>query len=178
MKKSAPAPKTAPLPRAVTFVFSSVAASSSSSRASALACSATCFAAPPSVCSSVAWVCMASPVDHLGDEDAGHERGAQDDERVGTALSLPAAELRPRRCDEASPRLLIRRRLASGAGGHQARLQLAQERGVLRQLLGELRLHAAVGRGFVGQLLQAVGRPPPQGGGPGHFFSRRPSPAA
>src|SRR5436190_2177118 len=68
--------------------LSSSAASSSSSRTSALACSATLLVALPTPCwCSVPGVGMASPVDHLCDEDPGRQvlqaLGAALDEEVG-----------------------------------------------------------------------------------------------
>ena len=52
--------------------------------------------------------------------------------------------------------LLVRRRLALRPGGDEARLQLAQERGVVGQFLRDLRLDTALRGCPIGQLLQAV----------------------
>ena len=51
--------------------------------------------------------------------------------------------------------LLVRRRLALRAGLDQARLELAQELGVVRQRLSELRRHAALRGRLVGELLES-----------------------
>ena len=66
-----------------TLRLSSSAASSSSRRTSELARSETLFtvAPRPGVSCSVSWVCMASPVDDLGEHDPGDERGTDDDQR-------------------------------------------------------------------------------------------------
>ena len=163
-------PRPMPIPSDATFCLSSSAASSSSSRTSALACSATCFAAsprPPWSLRSVTWVGMASPVDR------------------SSRATMPAASATPaitERVRPAAARLLRLRTLAelrarrrggdrAGAGGwlvgaspararpDQARLELAQERGVVRQLSRELRLHAALGRHRVASGCSLSARP-------------------
>src|SRR5215213_4094893 len=87
----------APSPIFATFALSSSWASSISSRARALACSATCFAAPPTP-PLVPRVGMAPPVDHLREHDADRKRRADDEERVEPfALRLRTLHLRSRR---------------------------------------------------------------------------------
>src|SRR3954451_14115827 len=85
---AAPKAKPMPMPSEVTLRLSSSAASSSSSRTIELVCSATCLTAAPTPCESASWVGMAPPIDELGEHDAGHERGADDDERARAALLL------------------------------------------------------------------------------------------
>src|SRR5438046_267399 len=129
----------------VTLRLSSRVASSSSSRTSALACSATLFVAVPRPSSrpkSVSWVCMAPPVEHLGKQDPRHERGTDDDDRRRAAALLLSSFLglvgtaRGRRRGRWRLRRLPRGALTAGARRDQARLQLAQERGILAQLHG------------------------------------------
>src|SRR3954451_10148262 len=158
---AAPKAKPMPIPSDVTLRLSSSAASSSSSRTIELVCSATCLTAAPTPCESASWVGMASPIDELREHDPGDERGADDDERVRAALLLrflALAELRARRRQRRLPGLLIRRGFALRACFDQARLQLADEVGVLRERLRALRLYAALPRHVVRQLLQLVRR--------------------
>src|ERR1051325_4320058 len=132
-----------PIASFVTLRFSSSAASSSSRRTRALACSATLFVAGPRRCSrpcSVSWVCMPSPVNHLGEDDSGCKRRADDEERRrAAALSALLLLLRLLRAARRRRRRRGRRRrsLALGAGRDQARLQLPKEGGVLGELLGK-----------------------------------------
>jgi glycosyltransferase 2 family protein len=104
--------------------------------------------------SSPAWVARPEPVDDVREHDAeGEERRDHDVRTRAAAPGSPAvgtAALRTRppgrgRRDDLR-RLPVRRRVAAGAGGDQARLQLAQELGVLGERLGELRLDAAGAR--------------------------------
>ena len=92
----------------------SSAASSSSRRARALACSATCFcggAKPrPGGFPLSLWVCMASPVDGLREHDSGHDGDPDDEERAG----LPGFRLR---LAGGGPELWPRRRETLGAPG-------------------------------------------------------------
>src|SRR5256886_17395009 len=88
---------------------------------------------------------MASPVNHLGGEDARRQRDSDDEQRRDASAALRTLLLwlwlvgglglgwrrRGRR--------RVHRRVSFGPGGNQARLQLAQERGVGRELLGEPR---------------------------------------
>src|SRR5436190_3160286 len=166
MNTSIPAAATAkpmPRPSEKTLRLSSSAASSSSRRTIELVRSATCLTAAPTPCESVSWVGMASPVDPFRQHDPCDERDADDEERVrpaaGLLLRLPAlAKLRARRGQWRLPRLLVRRRLALGARLDQARLQLADEVGVLGERLCELRLDAALAGHLIRELLQLVCR--------------------
>src|SRR3954470_18604050 len=142
---AAPNANPIPIPSDVTLRLSSSAASSSSSRTIELVCSATCLTAAPTPCESASWVGMASPIDELREHDPGDECGTDDDERVRAALLLrflALAELWARRRQRHLPRLLIRRGFALRARLDQARLQLPDEVGVLRELLREVRLLA------------------------------------
>src|SRR5207247_801586 len=79
-----------------------------------------------------------SPVDPLRDEDARHERRADDEPRVRAFLPgrlRPRPELRRRRRDRPVRGLPVGRRLPADASRDQARLQLPQEVGVVGQLL-------------------------------------------
>src|SRR5215213_2965381 len=157
----APTSRPRPKPRALIFVLSSIDASSTSSRAIALAFSATSFAVVPRPGSSisVSGVRMAPPVDQLRDHDARNERSADDEERVraATSLLLRAGELRLRRsARRAAPGGLVGRRLAPRPRGDQARLQLPQERCVVGQRLRELGGDASAGGRAVRDVAQAV----------------------
>src|SRR5215211_3902951 len=168
-KTAAPTPMPIPTPRTATFFFSSSPASSSSSFAIVLACSATVFAATPtpplpsalassSRCSE-AGVGMAPPVDDPRERDAERDRGSDNDPRArpaGARRLGACPELRSRRRDATLGRLLVRRQLASRARLDEARLELAQELGVVGERLRELRLHAALQREPVGLLLELV----------------------
>src|SRR4051812_12640472 len=104
---------------------------------------------------------MAPPIDPLGEQDTDRERRACDNEWIRTAAA-PLGRLRPRaelRTAGRAPRLaglFVRRRFALGARLDQARLQLAQERGVVCELIGELRLDPARCSGLVGELVELV----------------------
>src|SRR5256714_2672655 len=128
--------------------LSSSAASSSSRRTSALACSATLLVALPTpCCCSVSGMGMASPVDHLCDEDPGCQRYADNEQRRGAAalcaLLLRVAGLRLGRGLWWWRRGLrvVHRGVSFGPGGDQAGPQLAQEHGVRCQLLRQPRAH-------------------------------------
>jgi hypothetical protein len=124
---------------------------------------------------------MASPVDDLGDQDAGRECDAKDEERIRPldALGLrPLPELGPGRSDVTLRGLLVRRRLALRTGDDEARLQLAQERCVVGQLLCELPLDPAFRGCLIGHLLQAVRRPVDELIAPAHFLTGGSSPVA
>src|SRR5262245_44174722 len=160
---AAPTARPMPTPSETTFFFSSSAASSSSSLTMVLVRSATSFTAAPRLCESVSGVGMASPVDPLREHDSCNERRADDQERARPAAALlllfrllALAELRACRCDRRLARLLVGRRFAPCARLDQARLQLADEVGVRRQRLGELRLHAAFTGHLTRELLQLV----------------------
>src|SRR3954465_1637879 len=158
---AAPNANPIPIPSDVTLRLSSSAASSSSSRTIELVCSATCLTPAPTPCESASWVGMASPIDELREHDPGDECRTDDDERVRAALLLQLlalAELRARRRQRRLPGLLIPRGFALRARLDQARLQLADEVGVLRERLGELRLHAALAGHVIRELLQLVRR--------------------
>src|SRR5438034_4950558 len=147
---AAPNAKPIPMPSDVTLRFSSSWASSSSSRTIALVCAATCLTATPRPCESASWVGMASPVDEPREGDSSHQRSADDQERDRAAALLPAlltlTELRTGRGQRSLSRLLVRRRLSFRARLDQARLQLADEVGILGERLGELGLDAALAR--------------------------------
>src|SRR5207253_2969839 len=143
---AATSPNAIPRASATTLRFSSSVASSSSRRTRALACSATLLVAGPRRCSwptSVSRVCMASPVDDLGKQDSRREGGADDQDRRRAAavlallLLLRLLSARLGRRGRSRRRWLRGRPFAAGARRDQARLQLAQERGVLGELLGE-----------------------------------------
>src|SRR5205814_550627 len=77
------------------------------------------------------------------------ERCARDDERIRPARAAPfrtLAELGAARGHVRPAGLFVRRGLALRPRSHQARLQLAQEVGVLRERLGELRLEPVLVR--------------------------------
>src|SRR5688500_8609682 len=158
----AASPRPAPAPSAPALRFSSRLASSSSSRASVLACSATCFAAPPTPCFSLApRVGMSPPVDQLREHRADAEGHSGDDERIGPALRalrLPPAQLGAAGApSRPGAGLGILRRLALRARDDQGGLQLAEEVGVVRELVGQLARDAALRRGLAGQRLELVG---------------------
>src|SRR5204862_7854676 len=151
-----PTPSPIPIPSAAPFFLSSRAASSSSSLARLLACSATCFAAGPTplFASVVSRVGMAPPVNHLRQRDPGCKRHGGDQKRVRAAAALQPAlrspPLRRPRCGDLrarGPRLLrsaVDRSLALSACLDQARLQLAQEGCVLGELVGQVRDEATL----------------------------------
>src|SRR4051794_22463623 len=149
-----------PTPSAATLRFSSSVASSTSSRARALACSVTCLTAGPRP-ESVSRVGMASPVDDLRDHDAERERRGDHDEGVRAALLRALRLLRQLRAGGRMPLragLLVLRRVAARAGHHEARLQLAQEVGVVGERLGDLRRHAVPRGRLRAQILDLLGR--------------------
>src|SRR5438034_3359094 len=164
-----PAPSPIPVPRDWAFFLSSSTASSSSSLARLLACSATCFAAGPTplFASVVSRVGMAPPVNHLRQRDPGCKRHRGDQKRVRAAAALPPAlrspPLRRPRCGDLrarGPRLLrsaVDRSLALSACLDQARLQLAQEGCVLGELVGQVRDEATLRGRLPRQLLEARG---------------------
>src|SRR5215207_8014458 len=135
-------PSPTPAPSAPAFRFSSRPASSSSSLAIALACSATCLAASPTPGFAVSplRMGMAPPVDDLREDGADAERGSRDDEGIRSAFpGAPVAELRSsRRWHGGRAWLGVLRSLALRAGDDQRRLQLAQERCIVRELAREL----------------------------------------
>src|ERR671931_953325 len=157
---AAPTAKAMPRPSAKAFRFSSSAASSSSSRTTELACSATSLTAAPTP-PSVPRVRMPPPVDPLREHDSRGERNADDEPRArAAALRLrKLAQLRARRREHRPARLLVGRSLAPRARLDQARLHLPDQVGVLRERLGELRLHAAFAGELIRELLQPVRRP-------------------
>src|SRR5919198_972281 len=161
-KTAAPRAKPMPSPSETTFRRSSSAASSSSNRTIALARSATSFTAAPRPCESLSWVGMASPVDPLCEHDPCCERDADDEPRVRAApavLRLGAlTDLRARRHDSRAAGRLVRRGLAARTCLDQAGLHPAQQVGVLREWLGELRLQAAFAGELVREPLQLVRR--------------------
>src|SRR5438067_5372519 len=75
-KSAAPTPRPMPTASAAAFCLSSSSANRISSRASALACSATPLAAEPTLGASGARVGMPPPVQELRGRDTGAERGA------------------------------------------------------------------------------------------------------
>src|SRR5689334_14302037 len=155
----APTARPIPRPRFVTFFFSSSWASSSSSRKSELACSATWRAvAPRPEFFSVAWVCIVSPVDEPCEDDAGCEGDADDQERVRPAAPAGLLRFASGGIDGSVGRRLVLRRPALRARLDQARLELAQERGVVGQSLRELGGHASFGGGLVCHALEVVRR--------------------
>jgi uncharacterized membrane protein YbhN (UPF0104 family) len=104
---------------------------------------------------SAARVARSEPVDDVREHDADdEERGDHHEGARAAAARRPALRPvalrarragRPRRRDDRR-RLPVRRRVAACAGGDQARLQLAEELGVLGERLGELRLDTAGAR--------------------------------
>src|SRR5205085_460962 len=131
-KSAAPTRSPMPTPTAASFRFSSAAASWSSSRTSELARSLTTFAAKPRPRGSPARMGMASPVDPFREEDARCERRAEHDEGARATRREPGRF-----------RLLVLRHFAACALRDQARLELADEDGVLRELVRELPFQAA-----------------------------------
>src|SRR5207302_8953336 len=114
-KIAAPTARPMPTVSAVTFFFTSRAANSISRRASAEACSATDFAAPPTppfACCSVTGVCMAPPVENLRQDVAADERRAENNPRLP---SLRPLQLRTPTRGRAA------RRLGGGLGPRGAR---------------------------------------------------------
>src|SRR6266480_5417825 len=146
-----------PTPRFVTFFFSSSWASSSSSRKSELVCSATWRAtAPKPEFFSVSCVCIVAPVDHLRDGDP-HCEGDADDEKRARATALAGAlSTLGGRLDASVAGLLVGRRRSLRTRPDQARLELAQELGVVGQRLRELGGDPAFCGGLVGHLLELV----------------------
>jgi hypothetical protein len=110
---------------------------------------------------------MASPVDDPREEDAEREGRADDEQGVRAAARFaPASELGPGRGrDLGLLRLLIGGELAARACGYQARLQLPQERSVLRELLCDALADTAASGGLLGELLEAIGAPIDEGVG-------------
>src|SRR5690242_827314 len=156
---AAPLPRPMPRRSDATLRFSPSAASSSSSRTIALVRSATCFTAVPTPWGSASWMGMAPPVDPLGEDDAGDDGSADDQKRIRTTVLLgllPLPELRTCRRQRRLARLLVRGCLPSCARLDQARLELTDEVGILRERLGELRLDAALAGELVRHLLQLV----------------------
>src|SRR6478609_6284899 len=153
-RTAAPSNSPMPSPSDETLRLSSSAASSSSSRTIALARSATSLTAAPRPCGLcrplVPWVGIAPPVDPLGQEDAGGQRGSGDQPGTRAAATRHLLPLRPR------AQLRARRRLALGARLDQARLQLPDEVRVLCERLGELGLEAALACHLVGKLPKLV----------------------
>src|SRR6266540_2375564 len=168
-----------PTPRAATFRLTSSAASSSSSRASVLACSATSLAAGPTPRCSVSRVGMSPPVDELGEADPCGECDPQDEERVRAAVPLRSlAELGGGGRDDVLTRLEVGRRLPFDARGDQARLHAPEERSVLGERLRELGGHAA-GRGrAIRQALELAGSALHQSVALRHFLAGGCSPVA
>src|SRR5919109_2929676 len=151
---TAPKARPMPTPSAATFFFSSIDASSSTSRAIVLAFSATSFAAVPRL-TSVSWVGMAPPVDEFRQHDAGDERGADNEQwvRPASAPLRPGAELGAagsRR--RALGRRQVGGRLALGARDDQARLQPSEEGGVVGELVADLGGDSSLCGGAVGDL--------------------------
>src|SRR5687767_3112846 len=137
-KIPAPTPRPTPIPNAATLRLSSSVASSISSRAKALACSATSLTAGPTPRFSVSWVCMPPPVDELREEDSRRSRRHDHEYWVEASVLLPAlAELRTRGHDDIRTGFLVGRRLTARSGDHQARLQLAKECRVFRKRRSE-----------------------------------------
>ena len=169
--------------------LSSSAASSSSSRTSELARSETLLtvAPRPGLSCSVSGVCMAPPVDDLGEHDPGDERRA-DDRAAGRGPCRPCASSSSAASAASGPpgparrfgaRLLVRRRVALRASLDQARLQLPQERRVVAQLLREPLADAVASRrGAVGEVLQLVGAALDEEVALVDFFTGAPRPSA
>jgi hypothetical protein len=99
---------------------------------------------------------MTSPVDELGEHDPGGESDPDDEERVRPAAAglRALAELRARRGDGAVRGSAVSRRLSLCSGEDEARLQLAQERGIVGQRLRELGGDASLGGSLVGDFLE------------------------
>jgi hypothetical protein len=133
---------------------------------------------------------MAPPIDEACQRDAGGERDGDHGERVRAAvLTRALAVLRRRGRDHRLTRREIRGRLAACACGYEARLEAAEEGGVLCERLSESRTNAACSGRTLSHLLQALGAPldeqvtpvaTPFGGGwrRCHFFAGGASPVA
>jgi hypothetical protein len=124
---------------------------------------------------------MASPVDDLGDQDAGGEGDAENEERTRPPAALdfgPLPELGPGGSDLTLRGLLVRRGLTFRPGDDQARLQLAQEYGIVRQLLRELRFDPAFRGRPIGELLETVRGPVDELIALAHFLTGGSSPVA
>src|SRR5919201_4833230 len=182
-------PRPIPIPSEATFRFNSIVASSISSRMIELRCSETLFAAAPRPrCRpSPPRVGMSSPIDPLREKDSSSEAEARDEPRVwapaapcgASAAGLrPFAELGTARRDRAVGRRQIGRHFALRTCLDEARLQLAYERSVLGQRLGELRLRAALSGGALFERLQPGGPPFDLVVGGRHFFVGGSSPVS
>src|SRR5919109_2063479 len=101
-----------PRPSAPILRLISRPASSSSSRASVLACSATSFAAGPTPWRSVSRVGMSPPVEELRDGDAGGQRDSHHEERVRAVPLRALAVLLPARGHDVLSGFEVFRRLS------------------------------------------------------------------
>ena len=152
-----------PSPSDAAFFLSSSVASSSSSLTSELGVLGDflCGRRGSFSLSRAAGVGIAPPVDDLRDQDPGDDSRTDDQQRARPFL-LPtrfrrAAGLRAGRRDGASGafgRLLVLRSIPFGPRCDQARLQLAEERGVVGELGRDLRSHASLGGRLVREFLE------------------------
>src|SRR3954469_1286999 len=157
-----------PTPRSESLRLSSASARAISRRTSALARLLTSFAAEPRPRLSPARVAMAPPIDDLRGEDADRECDADDDERAWPAgaallrgrlhLCRTVGELRARGRLRRLARRKVRRRLSFDALLDQGGLQLTEKDGVIRQLVGDLRLDSALAGEALGRRLGLVGK--------------------
>src|SRR5207248_9476644 len=109
------------------------------------------------------------------------ERDPEHEEWIGTAAALRLGtlpQLRARGWEGRGPGLLVLRRVALCARLDQARLHLPDQVGILRERLGELRLHASFAVQLVCVLLQLVGRALDFLISRGHFFAGGSSPVS
>ena len=161
--------RTRPIPIAseLTFFFSSRVASSSSSRTSALARSATLFAVSPrpGASRSVSWVCITSPVDDLREHDPGHE-GCPRQSAAATGLSRRVSSWASGASRAGAPTGPAAARSDSGSVGAlplaraliRLGFSLRRKAASRAQLVGEPLADAvAAGTRLVGELLQAAG---------------------
>src|SRR4029077_11911682 len=111
-----------------------------------------------------------------GERRADHEPRTRP--AAALSLRLRARELRAGRCAPRAAGRLVRRGLALCARLDQARLQLAQEVGVVRQRLADLTLDAAARPGAPDETVELVGGRFDRCVAPRHFLIGGASPVA
>jgi hypothetical protein len=121
---------------------------------------------------------MSSPVDELREEDARRSGGYDHEQWVEASVLRALAELRAWRHYDVRAGFLVGRGLTARSGHHQARLELAEKRGVFRQRRSEARLDAARGSRLPRQPLKALGAAFHQSIRARHFFAGGASPVA